>query len=114
MAGIVTLTFQQAKLTGSTTSISVNGGTIVVEAGPSLSLSGAIPFDNLSIASGAISINGQPGATVNGKISFPVNATNAAPTITVTNFSGMADISWGMQVQPVSSGDPITLNGFSN
>jgi hypothetical protein len=113
MAGIVTLTFQMAQFTG-TTAISVDGGTIVLQAGPSLSLSGNIPFTNLSITSGAIDINGQAGETVNGNISFPVNATSNAPTITVSNFSGMANINWGMESQPVSSGDPITLNGFSN
>jgi hypothetical protein len=118
MAGIVTLTFQNAKFTGSTCSISVSGGTIVLEAGPSLSLSGTIPFTNLSIASGAISIDGQPGSTVNGNIGFPVNMTGNEPTITVTNFSGTATISWpsntGGGVQQVPPGDPVTLNGFRN
>jgi hypothetical protein len=81
-------------------------------------MSGTIPFTNLSIASGAISIDGQPGATVNGNISFPVKMTGNAPTITVTNFSGTATMSWpsnsGGGVQPVAPGDPVTLNGFRN
>jgi hypothetical protein len=119
MAGIVSLRFQGAKFTGSTFSIAVGGGAIVVETNPSLSLSGNIPLTGLSIASGAISINGQAGATVNGNINFPVNITGGgAPTVTVNNFSGPATISWpsnsGPQVQSVASDVPIILSGFSN
>ncbi|HXO72024.1 MAG TPA: hypothetical protein VN838_23935 [Bradyrhizobium sp.] len=114
MAGIVKLTFEDAEFTGGITSIAVNGGTIVLEANPTLSLNGNFPATGLAIATGAININGQPDAAVSGTISFPVNATSNAPTVTVNNFSGSATISWGMQNQAVFSGAPITLNGFSN
>ncbi len=119
MPGIVTLKFQGVKLTGGTSSIAVSGGAIVVETNPSLSLSGSFPFTGLSIASGAISITGQAGTTLNGNVDFPVSTTaGAAPTITLTNFSGQVAITWpsssGTQVQTVSSGDPIKLNGFAN
>ena len=120
MAGLITLSFQMAKFTGSTSSITVGGGTIVLQAqaNQSLAMLGTFPFANLSVTSGAISIEGQPGATVNGNISFAVNATSNAPTVTVTNFGGTASMSWpsnaGGGFRVVSPGDPVTLDGFSN
>ena len=115
MAGIVTLTFD-FNLTGSAASITVNGGTIVLEASPSLAIIGTIPFksNQLSITSGAISILGQ--GDFIGQISFPLNATINPPTITLTNFA--ASVTWPSKSGPVTSqigaGYPFGLGNFQN
>jgi len=116
MAGIVKLKFTDCRFTGpEPISITVNGGTIVLEASPSLSML-SVGFAFLSIASGAISVEGPVGATINSQISFPVNATgNAPPTITATNFfSGQATIDWASNSETLSPGVPIPLVGFQN
>jgi hypothetical protein len=117
MAGIVYLTFDSAEIYGGTFAISVEGGTIVLD--PSLSFTGTIPFNVLSIGTGAIGIDAAESAVVNGTFGFPINAPGGAPTITVTNFiNGTANINWptssGTQSQPLSRGEPIPLAGFQN
>jgi hypothetical protein len=116
MAGTVYLTFDSAEIYGGTFVISVEEGTIVLD--PSLSFSGTIPFNVLSIGTGAIRIDAAESAVVNGSFGFAINAPGGAPTITVTNFIGTATINWptssGTQSQPLPRGEPIILPGFQN
>lgn len=116
MAGTIYLTFDSAKIYGGAFVISVGGGTIVLD--PSLSFNGTISFHVLSIGTGAISIEAAESAVVDGSFGVAINASGAAPTITVANFIGQATINWptgsGTQSQSLLRGEPITLAGFQN
>ncbi|MDF7777506.1 hypothetical protein P1X14_19785 [Sphingomonas sp. AOB5] len=112
----ITINFQNAMLTSTTTQIIVTGGSFALETASALSMSGTISFSSLYVTSGAINFNIEWGTTFNAAVVAPLNTTGGAPMIEITNFAGTVTITWptasGLQTQQVMSGDPIMLNGY--
>ncbi len=119
MTSPITINYSNATFTASSAAISVSGGTFQLTNINSLSLRGSFTFNALDLSSGMLSFSVATGTSVNGTVTIPVSAANpgSQPTITASNFTGMAMISWpsttGPQFQPLSSGDPITLTNFA-
>jgi hypothetical protein len=114
----ITINYQNATLTTTTSQILIGNGSFALDATGALSMSGTISFGALYVTSGAINFNVESGTSFTAAVVVPVDAPSGAPTIQVTNFAGTVTVTWptssGMQIQQVVSGDPITLNGFAN
>lgn len=112
----VTINYQNATLTATTSSIMVSNGTIGLSVSDALSLSGTISFSSLYITSGAVSFNVESGAIFNAAVNIPVSAGGSDPLLEVTNFAGSVFVTWptsgGLQTQTLSPGDPLTLSGY--
>jgi hypothetical protein len=118
MTSKITISFENATLTSTTSQILITNGVFMLDSSSALSMSGTISFSSLYVTTGAINFNVQSGTTFTASVVAPVNASNGAPTIEVTNFSGTVTVTWptqtGLHTQMVISGDPMTLNGFTN
>jgi hypothetical protein len=114
----ITIDFQDATLMTTSSQILIGNGNFALDPVSALSMSGTISFSSLYIASGAISFNVDSGTTFTASVTVPVSAPGGAPTIEVANFAGVVTATWptfeGLQTEIVSSGDPLTLNGFAN
>ncbi|MGK6355772.1 hypothetical protein ACMGDH_11185 [Sphingomonas sp. DT-207] len=120
MTASVQVQYQNATFTANTSTITIgNGGSIELGSNDSLTLEGSFSFGTLNISSGTISFYNQaPGTSVNGNANIPVASSGgSAPTLTANNFSGSVEVQWptsnGPQYQQLSSGESITLNGFT-
>jgi len=114
----ITINFQNANLTTTTSQIIVTNGNFAIEASEALSMTGTINFSSIYITSGAVNFNVESGTSFNATVVVPVSASGGAPTIEVTNFAGSVVVTWptsdGLQTQTLMAGDPITLDGFAN
>ena len=114
----ITINFENAELTTSTSQIIITNGNFALDATSALSMSGTISFNSLYVTSGAINFNVDSGTMFTASVVTPVSAPGGAPSLEITNFAGMVTVTWptdqGLQTQIVMSGDPITLNGFAN
>lgn len=117
MTSPITINYQNATLTTTTSQVLVGAGTFALDTSSALSMSGTISFSSLYITSGAINFNVESGTQFTASIVAPVTAPGGAPTLEITNFAGTVTVTWptstGLQTQTVMSGDPITLNGFT-
>ncbi|MDF2385709.1 hypothetical protein JMG10_29860 [Nostoc ellipsosporum NOK] len=115
----ITINFQNATLTTTTSQILITNGTFALDTTSSLSMAGTISFTSLYITSGAINFNVESGTSFTAAVVTPVHQTGSnSPTLEVTNFAGTVTVTWptpnGLQTQTVMSGDPITLNNFAS
>jgi hypothetical protein len=114
MTALISIEYLNANFTAQSAEISVSGGTFQLTNYNFLSLQGTFAFDALSISTGMINFSVSPGTSVSGTVNLPVSGSQ--PTVVVTNFSGLAQLSWptttGPQTQPVAPGDPVTLVDF--
>lgn len=116
----ITINFQNATLTTTTSQILITNGTFALDTTSSLSMSGTISFTSLYITAGAINFNVESGTSFTAAVVTPVHPTSTsnAPTLEVTNFAGTVTVTWptpnSLQTQTVMSGDPITLNNFAS
>ena len=114
----ITINFQNATLTTTTSQVIITNGNFALDTTSALSMAGTINFSSLYVTSGAINFNVESGTSFTAAVVTPVNAPGGSPTIEVTNFAGTVTVTWptstGLQTQTVMSGDPITLNGFAN
>lgn len=114
----ITINFQNATLTSTSTAIAVMNGSVGLDTTDALSMSGTIAFSSLYLTSGAINFNVASGTTFNAQVTIPLNAPSGAPTIEITNFAGTVTVTWptssGLQTQQIMAGDPLTLSGFVN
>jgi hypothetical protein len=120
MTSPITIQYQGAQFTADSATITIgNGGSFQLTNNEYLSFNGSFTFNALNISSGSIDIyNSTQGVSVSGEIVVPaVSGGGGDPTITANNFQGSATVSWpsnqGPQYQQLSSGDAITLTGFT-
>lgn len=113
---MITINFQNATLTTTTSQIIVTGGSFALDTISALSMSGTLSFNALYVTSGAINFNVGSGTSFVASIVVPLSATGTTPVIEITNFVGTVTITWptatGLQTQVVMPGDPIPLNGY--
>lgn len=114
----ITINFQNATLTSTSSSITVMDGSFALDTTSALAMFGTISFSSLYCTSGAIDFNVETGTTFNAQVTVPLSAPNGSPTIEITNFAGTVTVTWptasGLQTQQVMSSDPLTLSGFVN
>ncbi|PTS76782.1 hypothetical protein DBR17_14215 [Sphingomonas sp. HMWF008] len=117
----ITINFQNATLTSTSSSITVSDGSFALDTTSALSMSGTISFSSLYVTSGAINFNVESGTTFNAQITAPLSAPgapSAPPSIEITNFAGTVTVTWptatGLQTQQIMSSDALTLSGYQN
>ncbi len=114
----ITINFQNATLTSTSSSITVSDGTFSLDTTSALSMSGTISFSSLYVTSGAINFNVESGTTFNAQITAPLSAPSGPPSIEITNFAGTVTVTWptatGLQTQQIMSSDALTLSGYQN
>lgn len=116
----ITIDFQDATLTSTTSSITITDGSFELDTVSALAMSGTIAFNSLSITSGAISFDVAAGTTFNAQVSAPISAPSGmpggAPRIEITNFAGTVTVSWptayGIETQQILSNDILSLSDF--
>ena len=113
--GSITIDFSNATLTSPTCSIQLSGGYFALSPDSALGLSGAA-FDSLAASTGAIDFSTATGTAFTAAVQADI-ASSGVPSITVTNFSGFASVTWptadGWGRQPLTAGEPMELDGFT-
>jgi len=99
-----------------TATIQISNGSIQVGAN-TVQLNGTFNFSTFVVASTQIVFdNNSPSATVSGMVSIPVVPNGQDPSITVSNFTGQAQVNWTVdgnpKYAPLSPGDPVVLSGL--
>jgi hypothetical protein len=115
MTSTITFQFIGTDFAALTLSITISGGAFQLTGGAYFGLNGSFPLSALVVSADAVVFRGAPGDTANGTMTVP--ATGSQPTITAEYFSGTLTVSWqsnnGPQTQPLASGVPLILTGFS-
>lgn len=93
-ANTVTINFNNATLTSTSSQITVTGGSFCLSANDPLSMAGTVSFSSLYVTSGAVDFNVQPGTKFTAQIVLPVATSGGTPLITVSNFSGTVTVTW--------------------
>jgi hypothetical protein len=120
MSDNITVSFQNAQLTSSTTSILLQGATYVLQTSNAISLAGTVTFSSFTLFSAAMNFNVTSGTAFNAQVTTPINVTDPSttPSIEVTNFSGTVQVTWptptGSQTQALTSGEPLFLSNIAS
>ena len=118
MAGQITINYTSATLTAGAASIGVQNGHFVLAQNQALNLNGTFTFNQFKVTTSQIEfINNATGVTINGEVQVQIDAGNGDPTLTVSNFSGNATVTWpssGSGYGELMPSQPLVLSGFIN
>ncbi len=116
----ITISFQNATLTSSTTSIELVGATYALQTSVAVSLSGTVTFSSFTLYAAAMNFNVASGTVFTAQVTTPISVTSSTttPSIEVTNFSGTVQVTWptatGSQTQAATSGEALFLSNISS
>ncbi|HEY4940852.1 MAG TPA: hypothetical protein VII56_05445 [Rhizomicrobium sp.] len=121
MSANVTINFASGSATSSTVEVMLSGCTISPSAVAGASVSMASALTNISVFAGQVMIATAYNAQFNGSLTMAIGWTSGQqPSVTLNNISNPsnspATVMWptanGPQIQILSPGNPLTLNGI--